>query len=118
MNVTAERILAYVALGWLIGAWLLLVGSVRRARALADALAARHPEKYEALGRPRPGYFDSIRRDRFARFVGRREFQQLGDPPLIAEFEAHRKAETRLMIFILSTLAVIALLMLAVRQAP
>jgi hypothetical protein len=62
--------------------------SIRRGRGLADAIAARDPETYEALGRPRLGYFESLSRTWFSRFVGRRESEKLLDAPLSARFEA------------------------------
>lgn len=113
----SEKAIAFVALGWLLGALLLMVRSIRRGRELAKSLAARHPETYEALGRPRPGYLHSVRRDRFARFVARREFERLRDPVLSAQFEAYRKAEARLVLSLLGSMVALALLILAVRHA-
>ena len=83
----AETAIGIVALAWLVGSFLLMARSIRRGRELADALAARDPATYEALGRPRPGYFESVRRTRFSRFVGRREFEELVDGPLAAQFK-------------------------------
>jgi hypothetical protein len=112
-----EKVVAVIALGWLIGAVLVMGWSIRRGRVLAEALAQRHPEAYEALGRPRPGYFHSVRRSRFAQFVARREFENLGDPELSARFEHFRKSDTRLVLFILASMTVLALLALTVRYA-
>ena len=112
-----EKAVAIVALAWLIGALLLMARSIRRGRELAEALAMRHPETYEALGRPQPGYFQSVRRDRFARFVARREFETLADPVLSARFEEFRKSDTRLVLSLLASMGVVALLVLAVRHA-
>jgi len=111
-----EEALAYTALAWLVVGWILFSRSIRRGRELSDTLAARHPRTYEALGRPRPGYVDSIRSSRFGRYVGRQEFRALADPPLVAAFEHHRRAERQLVIFLLSTLGVIGVLVLAVRR--
>jgi hypothetical protein len=111
-----ETVLGLVALIWLIGSFLLMARIIRVGRSLADALAARHPATYQALGRPRPGYFESVRRTRFARFVGRREFENLADGSLRAEFEAYRRSEARLLVCILATGAVVALLALAARH--
>ena len=77
-----EKAVGLIALGWLIGALLLMGRSIRRGRELAETLARRHPKIYEALGRPRPGYLHSVRRDRFAQFVGRREYENLADADL------------------------------------
>ena len=112
-----EKTVGLLALAWLVVSFLLMVRSIRRGRELAEALATRHPEEYEALGRPRPGYFESIRRTRFAQFVGRREFESLTDGALSAEFEAYRKSEARLILSILASGAVVALLGVAVRHA-
>lgn len=112
-----KKAVAVIALGWLIGALLLMGRSIQRGRELAKTLAKRHPETYEALGRPRPGYLHSVRRDRFARFVGRREYENLADPDLSARFEDYRKFEARLVLSVLASMAVVALLVFAVRYA-
>ena len=111
-----EKSLGLVALSWLVGSFLLMVGSLRRGRDVAEALATRHPATYEALGRPRPGYFESARRTRFAQFVGRREFENLVDGSLSAQFEAYRKSEARLVLSILASGAVVAVLAFVVRH--
>jgi hypothetical protein len=84
---------------------------------LAERLAERHPEAYEALGRPRPGYLDSVRRDRFATFVARRGYETLSDPVLASEFDAYRKSEARLVISVLASMMAVFALVLAVRYA-
>jgi len=112
-----EKAVGLVALTWLVGSFLLMARSIRRGRDLAEALATRHPETYEALGRPRPGHFDSVRRTRFAQFVGRREFENLDDGSLAAQFEAYRKSEARLILSIIGSGVVLALLAVAVRHA-
>ena len=110
-----EKTLGLIALGWLVGAVLLMARLVRRGQALAAVLATQHPETYEALGRPRPGYLQSVQRSRFAQFVARRQYEHLGDPALSAQFEDYRRAEARLLLFLLATLGVVALLVLTVR---
>ncbi len=112
----SEKAVGLVALCWLIGSFLLMARSIRSGRDLAEALATRHPATYEALGRPRPGYLDSVRRTRFAEFVGRREFESLADGPLSAQFEAYRKSEARLVLSILASGGIVALLAFAVRH--
>jgi hypothetical protein len=113
----SEKAVGLIALVWLVSSFLLMARSIRRGRDLAEALATRHPETYEALGRPRPGYLESVRRTRFSQFVGRREFEELADGSLSAEFEAYRKSEARLILSILASGAVVALVGLAVRHA-
>jgi len=112
----SETVTGLVALGWLVGAFLLMARSVQRGRKLADTLATRFPETYEELGRPRPGYFHSVRRSRFSQFVAHREFENLGDPALAAQFEAYRKAEARLVLSLIASMVVVALLIFAVRS--
>jgi hypothetical protein len=112
----SERDIAIVALAWLVGSFLLMARSIRRGRALADALALRHPAIYEALGRPRPGYFESARRTRFAQYVGRREFETLDDGWLCDELEAYRKSEARLVVSIIACGGVLAALVVVVRH--
>ena len=109
----SEKALGLMALAWLVGSLLLMVRSIRQGRDLAETLATRHPETYEALGRPRPGYLESVRRTRFAQFVGRREFENLADESLSPQFEAYRKSEARLILSILASGLVVALLALA-----
>jgi len=99
----AEKVAGLVGLAWLIGAFLVMARSIRSGRELAAALAARHPEIYEALGRPLPGYLQSVRRDRFAQFIARREF------------EAYRRSEARSLMWILASLLVVGLVFLLVR---
>ena len=113
----SEKVLGFVAVGWLVASCLLMARSIRRGRDLADALAARHPATYEALGRPRPGYFESVRRTRFAQFVGRREYEHLTDESLGAQFETYRKAEARVVLSVLASGAIVASLVFAVRHA-
>ncbi len=110
-----ETTVAFIALGWLITAALLMLRSVRRGRALADALAERNPDTYEALGRPQPDYFQSARGMRFARFIMQREYEKLDDAVLRTRFEEYRGAEMRLLVILLVTLIIVFLLMVAVR---
>lgn len=110
-----EKIFGFIALGWMIVAIGLLARSIRRGRELAEVLATRHPETYEALGRPQPGYLQSARRSRFARFMARREYQNLDDPELSAQFEDYRNSETRLLLYLLVSLVIVFLLIFAVR---
>jgi hypothetical protein len=111
-----EKAIGVVSLTWLVCSSLLMARSIRRGRDLAKLLATRHPDTYEALGRPRPGYLDNVRRRRFAQFVGRREFEDLEDGALSAQFEAYRKTEARLIVSILASGAAVALIAVAVRQ--
>ena len=111
----SEKVVGLVALGWLVGSFLLMARSIRSGRDLAEELATRHPATYEALGRPRPGYLESVRRTRFAQFVGRREFEDLSDGWLSAQFEAYRKSEARLVLSILASGVIVILLAFAVR---
>ena len=110
-----EKLLAIVALGWLIVSVSLMARSIRRGRELSDALALYHPELYEKLGRPRPGYFESVRRTRFARFVARRDFENVVDASLAARFEAYRRSEAHSVMSIVGSGAVIVLLVMALR---
>lgn len=112
----SENAVGLVALAWLIGGLLLMGRSIRRGQKLADALATRHPEVYQELGRPRPGYLQSARRDRFAQFVARRGFEELSDPVLAERFEAYRTSEARLVLSLIGSLLVVGLLVLIVRR--
>lgn len=80
----------------------LLASSVRRGRTLCDELARRHPAEYERLGRPRPGYFDSARRNAYLRFVLQRGFAALEDPVLVEAFARLRRSELRQLVFLLA----------------
>jgi len=113
----SEKALGLIALGWLVGSFLLMVRSIRHGRELAEALATRHPDTYDALGRPRPGYLDGVRRTRFAQFVGRREFEGLADESLSPQFEAYRKSEARLILAIIASGAILASFAFVVRHS-
>jgi hypothetical protein len=112
----SDKALGLIALGWLIGAVLLMARLIRRGRKLAAALAMQHPETYEALGRPQPGYLQSVRQGRFAQFVARREYENLDDPALSAQFEDYRRSEARFLLSLVASLGVVALLILIVRH--
>lgn len=110
-----EQILGLIVLGWLIGAVLLMAGLVRRGRKLTMVLATRYPETYESLGRPQPGFLQSVRRSKFSQLISSRAYENLGDPSLSAQFEAYRKAELRLLKVLLVSLVFVALLVLTAR---
>lgn len=110
-----EKVLAVAALLWLIGSVLLMARSVRAGRSLTDRLARQDPEAYEALGRPRPGFFYSARRSRFAEFLSRRAYENLDDASLSEQFEAFRASERRLVLSTLAVGGLLALLVLAVQ---
>ncbi len=102
-----KNLVALLAASWMFAAGVWVVRSFRRGGALADALAARHPEAYAKLGAPRPAYFDSVRRHRGFLFVVRHEYRALDDPLLAGQFEQYRRGERRgLMAVILSLFAV------------
>jgi alkylation response protein AidB-like acyl-CoA dehydrogenase len=107
---------AFIALAWLAAAVVLVARSVRRGRDLADDLAASYPETYEELGRPRPGYFMTLRQNRFTQFIARREYAGLGDARLTVRFEEYRQAEARLLIVLLASLAVACLVIYVLRH--
>ena len=111
----SDQVLGLIALGWLIGAVLLSARLVRRGRQLTAAFATQHPEVYEALGRPQPGFLQSARRSRFSQFMARREYENLDDPALSARFEGYRKAEARLLFSLLASLGGVAVLILTLR---
>lgn len=113
----SDQVLGLIAVGWLITAILLAASLIRKGRKLAKALATQHPELYEALGRPQPGYLQSDRRSRFSQFIANREYENLDDPALSAQFEDYRKAEARLLLFLLASLGVVVLLILTLRHA-
>jgi len=110
-----EKVVGFIALGWLVGSVLLMARLIRRGRELAEAFATKDPETYEALGRPQPGFLYSARQSRFAQFLARREYETLDDPALSARFEDYRKAEARLLLLVLSGLGIVGMLILIVR---
>ena len=112
-----EKLLGVVILGWLIVAVLLMARLVRRGRKLITLLATRHPDTYEALGRPQPGFLQSARRSQFSQFLSRRTYEDIGDPALSAQFSEYRKAEVRLLKLLLVSLVIVALIVLTVRHA-
>ncbi|MDX1736145.1 MAG: hypothetical protein R3228_17345 [Halioglobus sp.] len=110
-----EQLFGALLLSWLFGSVLLIVQLTLRGRRLAAEFAARYPELYEALGRPRPGLLYSARRTRFTQFVVRRDFEQAGDARMNAKFEDYRRREARLLLVLLVSLCVVGLIILALR---
>jgi hypothetical protein len=109
-----NKLLGLILLCWLIGAIVLMLRSLRKGRGLAKTLATNHPKTYRSLGRPRPGYFQSVRSRRFARFIARREYENIDDTALSARFEKHRKDEARLVMGLLVSLLIVFSLVLVV----
>jgi len=110
--VELESAIAAAAAGWLAVAMGWLVRSVQYGRRLAEQLELRDPDRYEALGSPRPGYFDSLRRNRFFRFVMQAEFRSLIDAALVDQFETYRRTEIRGLVVVLSSLAILGVAVL------
>ncbi len=106
-----EKLLGMVVLLWLISSVLLMAGLIRRGRRLTTLLATRHPETYEMLGRPQPGFLHSERRESFSRFISRRAYENIGDPVLSDRFEEYKRAQARLLTAILVSLVLVVLLM-------
>jgi hypothetical protein len=111
-----EQVLGLIVLGWLIASVLLAARLIRKGRQLTATLARRHPETWEALGRPQPGFLYSARRNKFTRLLLSREYENLDDPELSAGFEAYRKAEARLLLILLASLAVVAVLVFTISR--
>ena len=86
---------------------LLLVRSVRRGRGIADLPESKYPEAYRRLGRPRPGYFQSVRRWRFDQFIMGREYLDLQDPDLIQQCERLRRYNLRVLALVVSGFVVL-----------
>lgn len=82
----------------------LVVYSVRRGRRIATWLAQRHPQLYETIGRPEPGYLHSIRRSRFDQFILQRQYLQLGDEEFTAQCDRLRRTNLIILYFILAGL--------------
>jgi hypothetical protein len=103
----ADDVIVFAFLAFLVIGGALLALSVRRGRALCVELARRFPVEYEELGQPRPGFFDSARRNAYMRFVMQRQFTLLGDPYLIEQFGALRRSEIRHLVFLLGGFGVL-----------
>jgi len=103
----AEKAVAGVALAWLISGVILLTLSVRRGRALSRKFAAQFPEKFEELGQPCPSVLPSVHGSRFAQFLAAKEYLELADSSLRAQFDDHRKRENRLLVLLLLSLGVV-----------
>jgi hypothetical protein len=110
-----ETVFGVIGLVWMVASVFVMGRSIRKGRGLVDVLATRHPETYEELGRPRPSYWASARGRRFGQFLGRREFEDLDDALLSAEFEAFRKSETRLVLSVIGSGLVLGLLVFVMK---
>ena len=80
----------------------LLVVSVRRGRDLCQRFAEHHPVEYAAAGEPRPGYFNSVRRQTYFRFVLQRGFEDLSDQGLVRDFSELRRFELQQLVFMVA----------------
>ena len=104
--------IAIAGLVFLLASFLQLVRFVRSGRSLMRDLELRHPQQYEALGAPTPGYFESIRRTRYNQFLMGREYQELPDPVLIERCESQRRSELRFLVSSLVVLGIFGLVIL------
>jgi hypothetical protein len=117
IGMTFEQAVVGTAIAFFSVASLLLVRSVRQGRALSELLAARHPDGYEKLGRPWPGYFQSARRNRYFRLVMQREYLRIDDPPLMLRFENHRRFQIRFLVFLMVGFVTLGIAALWLRHA-
>lgn len=101
----AEHAIGVAGAAFFMVGGLLLLGSVRRGRALCRLFAERLPAVYAQVGSPRPGYFDSSRRHAYFRFIMQRGFEDLSDPLLFQEFSRLRRSELRKLLFLLTGFA-------------
>ena len=113
-----EKVLAVLAIVWLIASFLAMARSIRRLkRSTWYIFRIRLPA--ETRTHPLASGDHEVRRDlrrtRFSRIVGRREFEQLGDEILAAHFEIYRKNEARIVLSAILSGSVLALLVLALR---
>lgn len=100
-----EHSIAMAGLAFLVVGGLQLFLSVRRGRELCRRFADRQPDAYAEAGSPLPGYFDSPRRHAYFHFVLRRQYQGLGDPLLVEEFDRLRVSELRQLVFLVGGFA-------------
>lgn len=73
------------------------------------------PRPTRRLVAPNPATYRVSDRADLPSFVARREYENLDDPALSAQFEDYRKAEARLLLSLLVSLGVVALIVLTVR---
>jgi hypothetical protein len=102
-----ELVVGAVSVMFLGTSALLLVRSVRQGRQIAELLESRYPDEYRQLGRPRPGYFQSVRRWRFDQFIIGREYLDLKDPDLIEQCERLRRYNLRVLTLVVSGFVVL-----------
>lgn len=97
-----ELLVGALAIVFMVTSALLLTRSVGRGRQIAELLESRYPDEYRRLGRPRPGYFQSVRRWRFDQFIMGREYLDLEDPDLVEQCERLRGYNVRVLAFSVS----------------
>ena len=102
-----ELLVGALAIVFMVTSALLLTRSVGRGRQIAELLESRYPDEYQRLGRPRPGYFQSVRRWRFDQFIIGREFLDLKDPDLIEQCERLRRYNLRVLTLVVSGFVVL-----------
>jgi hypothetical protein len=77
--------------------------------------AERWPELYAEREFPLPGFFLSPRRNAYFRFVLQRQFEELPDPQLVAEFERLRRTEMRDLVILVAGFAALGIAFLWLR---
>lgn len=101
----AEHAIAAAGLAFFVIGGIQLARSVRRGGELCRMFEQRLPDAYAAAEHPRPGYFNSVRRNAYFRFVLQRGYAGLPDPLLVEEFARLRRSELRQLTFLLGGFA-------------
>lgn len=88
-----EKFAGFTGLFLLGGGVFLLAVSVRKGKRIVEHIKRRHPQQWDAMGKPAPGYFQSMERNRWMKFIRNREYLQFNDPTLTEMGDAQYKLE-------------------------
>lgn len=88
-----EKITALIALALLVTGFILLIISVNKGKRIVEYLKRKYPKQWEDFGSPKPGYFQSLERNRWNKFIWSREYVQFDDQKLTEMGDAQRNFE-------------------------
>lgn len=96
-----EKLTGFIGLLLLATSFILLVLSIHKGKRMVAYLKHRYPKQWDDMGNPAPGYFQSLERNRWTRFIWKREYRQFNDEKLTEMGDVQRKLETKTIGFII-----------------
>lgn len=88
-----EKVIALIGLALLVTGFILLIISVNKGKRIVEYLKRKYPKQWKDLGSPTPGYLQSLKRNRWIKFIWNREYVQFDDQKLTEMGDAQRSFE-------------------------